>query len=293
MDLSAKSGAVIMLALLCACSTIEESQPRNVNISFDLQANGQSSRCGVPLGLLGHDHKQAYLHDARFYIQDVALIRRDSVRVPVALQRSDWQNEQVALLDFEDATGGCSGGTPETNQQIVGSVPGGDYVGLSFTMGVPQSLNHTSTELEGAPLDVTAMGWSWQVGRKFAKIEVDPQEGVERVDGSRAATWYIHLGSTGCSGNPVTGETVSCLRSNRIPLHFEVFNPSHDIVVLDLSSLLAGSEIGQDQGMAVGCMSGPDDPECGAVFQNLGLDLHSGKPSQSGSSAFVVRSRIP
>ncbi|MDY0071639.1 MAG: metallo-mystery pair system four-Cys motif protein [Thauera sp.] len=253
-----------------------------VAISFELSANGRPARCGTPLGNLGSDDKPATLRDARFYVQDVILIDDNGTRTPVTLNPSDWQNQQVALLDFEDATGTCVGGTPATNMLVQGTAPAGRYTGLAFTVGVPPALNHTSTELEGAPLDIAAMGWSWQAGRKFAKIEIDPAEGVTKTDGSRSPTWYVHLGSTGCTGNPVTGEMVSCLRSNRIPLVIDQFDPAKQRVELDLGRLFQSSRVSEDRGGAVGCMSGPTDPECKAIFDRLGLSLDKGVPVDPG-----------
>ncbi|WP_211233770.1 MbnP family copper-binding protein [Comamonas composti] len=253
-------------------------------ITFEVVANGQAARCGTSLGALGSDAKRATLRDARFYVQDVALVGPDGKRTPIALTSNDWQNEQVALLDFEDATGTCVGGTSATNAVVTGTVPAGRYTGLAFTVGVPRTLNHTSTELEGAPLDIAAMGWSWQAGRKFAKIEIDPEGGVTKPDGSRSASWYVHLGSTGCTGNPVTGQTVSCLRSNRLPVVMERFDLNAQRVELDLTSLFQATRVSEDRGGAVGCMSGPTDPECGAIFQRLGLSLESGEPDVPGHS---------
>ncbi|MCR6651720.1 MAG: metallo-mystery pair system four-Cys motif protein [Cellvibrionaceae bacterium] len=268
----------------------DDLQP--VTIAFELVANGHSARCGAPLGALGRDAKRATLRDARFYVQDVALVQADGRRTPIALTPNDWQNDQVALLDFEDATGTCAGGTPATNTVVTGKVPAGRYTGLAFTVGVPPSLNHTSTELEGAPLDIAAMGWSWQAGRKFAKIEIDPEGGVTKLDRSRSASWYVHLGSSGCTGNPVTGQTVSCLRSNRLPVVLEQFDPDTQRVELDLGSLFKSTRLSEDRGGAVGCMSGPTDPECGPIFERLGLSLDSGEPDASRHSpAFSVATK--
>lgn len=275
-------------ALLGACASPPPPGPRTVVIDFALQANGQPARCGATLGPLGVDARPATLRDARFYVQDLALIRADGSHESVALERDNWQDGQVALLDFEDASGACQGGTTATHHQVRGQVAAGDYVGLAFSLGVPEALNHTSTELQGPPLDIAAMGWSWQAGRKFAKLEVNPEGGVAKADGSRAASWYLHLGSTGCSGNPLTGETVACLRGNRVPVTLPRFDPARDAVALDLGSLLAGSQVGRDLGGAMGCMSGPDDPECPAVFTRLGLDLASGQPLPAGQVVFRV-----
>lgn len=293
MNTSKRFSLLASAVLLGACSHAGTHEAQALSIAFELLANGQPARCSAPLGPLGREQIPAQLHDARFYVQDVALIAKDGHHVPLQLTTNDWQNANVALLDFEDGSGHCVGGTAATNHEVRGSIPPGDYVGLALTLGVPPALNHTSTELEPPPLDIAAMGWSWQAGRKFAKLEVDPQGGVAKVDGSRSATWYVHLGSTGCTGNPVTGETVSCLRSNRLPLQFERFDPKREAVVLDLSVLLGGSDIGRDQGMAVGCMSGPDDPECGPLFERLGLNLQSGEPLRPGYSPSVSRGARP
>jgi len=261
-----------------------------VTLTFALTANGQPAHCGAPLGRLGQDGQTAMLRDARFYVHDVALIDAAGARTPVTLAVNDWQNGQVALLDFEDGAGHCTVGTAATNPVVTGTVPAGHYTGLAFTLGVPHALNHTSTELEAAPLDIAGMGWSWRVGRKFAKIEIDPQGGVSKADGSRAASWYVHLGATGCTGNPVNGETVSCLRPNRLPVVLERFDTATQQVVLDLNALFQGNRLSEDKGGAVGCMSGPTDPECAPLFARLGLSLDDGLPTPTAkpSSVFGV-----
>lgn len=286
--------ALTTVVCLAGCATqLPEAPPeQSVSLSFALVAGEQPLRCGAAFGPLGHDQKRVSLRDARLYVQDVALIDDTGKPVPLRLQVNDWQDAKVALLDFEDGSGHCVGGTPATNTQVIGSVPAGHYRGVSLTLGVSQSLNHTSTELQGAPLDLAGMGWSWQAGRKFIKLELDPEGGVSKADGSRANTWYLHLGSTGCAGNPVTGETVACQRANRIPLRFDGFDPATQAVVLDVAALFRDSRLAVDEGAAVGCMSGPTDPECVAVFKRLGVSLNSGAPLDPGySPAFSARQK--
>ena len=286
--------ALTTVVCLAGCATQRPEAPpeQSVSLSFALVAGEQPLRCGAAFGPLGRDQKRVSLRDARLYVQDVALIDDTGKPVPLRLQVNDWQDAKVALLDFEDGSGHCVGGTPATNTQVIGSVPAGHYRGVSLTLGVSQSLNHTSTELQGAPLDLAGMGWSWQAGRKFIKLELDPEGGVSKADGSRANTWYLHLGSTGCAGNPVTGETVACQRANRIPLRFDGFDPATQAVVLDVAALFRDSRLAVDEGAAVGCMSGPTDPECVAVFKRLGVSLNSGAPLDPGySPAFSARQK--
>ena len=76
-------------------------------------------------------------------------------------------------------------------------------------MPLPFALNHSDYATATKPLDVAAMAWSWQSGRKFAKIEVTDPAGATGT--WTAKTFNVHLGSTGCTGNPANGETVVLL----------------------------------------------------------------------------------
>lgn len=286
---------ILLLAAagLAACSTVpadDATQP--VALSFELTSAGRPAVCGKPLGPLGTAKTAAKLHDARFYVQDVALLDAAGKATPVKLTQNQWQNGPTALLDFEDASGGCVG-TPALNKTVAGMVPPGKYVGASFTVGVPPTQNHSSVEKAGAPLDSAAMAWSWQAGRKFIKIEVDPKGGVRKPDGTKAPTWFLHLGSTECAGNPAKGETASCKRSNRVPVVFPAFDPATQAVRLDLASLFAASNIAKDQGAAVGCMSAATDADCPPVFGRLGLSLETGQPVEPGKSPAFTAVKKP
>lgn len=276
--------AIRFICFFAATPATVAAEP--VTLFFDLMAHGISARCGVSLGELGRDKKVAVLRDARFYLQDVALRNEVGNWVPLDLDENEWQSNQVALLDFEDATGKCAGGTADTNYVVTGMLPDGKYTGLQFTLGVPQEVNHSSSELAAPPLDLASMSWGWQAGRKFAKIEIDPNGGIRREEGSRATTWFLHLGSTGCVGNPLLG-VMSCLRANRVPISLKKFDPKRQQVVLDLVSLFQESHLSEDRGGAAGCMSSPSDPECVGIFTRLGLSLSDGRPVASGKSSSV------
>ena len=184
-----------------------------------------------------------------------------------------------AASDAEDATAGCRDGTPDTNPRVTGRIDAAAGPGpwrLAFTLGVPARLNHTATDLSPPPLDLAALGWGWQAGRKYLKLEVMPEGGIARPDGGRATTWFLHLGATGCTGNPVTGEIVTCARPNRARVVTAPLDPAHQRLVLDLGRLFSATDLARDQGGAVGCMSAPDDTDCPAVFAALGLDGGAG-----------------
>lgn len=274
---------------LAACTTTgtrNDTQP--VAIPFALVKDGQPVGCGQPFKKLGTGKAPSRLHDARFYVQDVALIDTAGKAVPVTLAVNEWQtgdakSGQVALLDFENGSDGCVG-TKAINTVVTGTVPPGQYAGVSFAVGVPEALNHTSIEKSPPPLDSAALNWSWQAGRKFMKVELDPKGGVTKPDGTKAATWFLHLGSTECAGNPASGEAATCKRPNRVPVRFPAFDPAKQAVALDLGALFAESDLSKDHGQAVGCMSGPTDGDCPVVFGRLGLALETGLPVNPGQS---------
>lgn len=277
-----------LLALVaCAAPPAEQS----VDVSFVLKAGDKPAGCGLELPGLGTKGTAAHLSDARLYLGEVALIDAAGKRVPLSIPDGPWQSGGVALIDFENAAGACRG-TQATNTRVVGTVPAGRYSGLSFTIGVPVPLNHTSHVTAPPPLDSVAMSWSWQAGRKFLKIELDPAGGVSRPKGARpSSSWYLHLGSTGCVGDPSHGEAVACSRPNRILVEFPAFDTRTQQVAVDLLPLFAATDITLDQGGAPGCMSGVDDADCPAVFRQLGLDLSSGRPADGGPKFLRVEAR--
>jgi len=168
---------------------VDVSERQQVAIRFALAAGDQTVECGREISGLGTGGQPAQLHDARFYISAPALIDAAGHEVPIELEQNDWQYANLALLDFENKTGKCIG-TADVNDTIKGSVPRGRYKGVSFVIGVPSViqdkdgkdvvLNHSNSATAPAPLDLQSMSWNWQAGRKFIKIEVDPEGGVTR-----------------------------------------------------------------------------------------------------------------
>lgn len=304
-----KTSSTSALLLAIACAGFGLAQPvaakdLPVSIAFALVADGKEVGCGAPLADIGSGKLTAKLHEARFYVYGFKLVDAEGRRTPVALEQSEWQYGDVALLDFKDARGGnapCTTGNPAKNTTILGTAPAGAYVGLEFSVGAPVetivdgkpvSINHSNVETAQPPLDVVGMAWNWQAGRRFLTIEVDPPTPVIKADGSKARTWMVHIGSTGCKGNPATGEIVSCAHQNRFSVVLDHFDVKTQRVEFDLTRLFEKSDIAADKGGAVGCMSALDDPECPAVFAALGLNLEdsaagardAGKQTRAGVS---------
>ncbi|MCU0527110.1 MAG: metallo-mystery pair system four-Cys motif protein [Elainella sp. Prado103] len=158
-----------------ALDSIAQTADQPVTLRFSAQVGDQPFQCGDRYPL-GHSGVVTTPTDFRFYISDVALMNATGERVPLVLQQDGrWQHDQVALLDFENKTGACTNGTVETRDQVVGTVPTGNYQGLEFTLGVPFSLNHADATLAASPLNLTSLWWNWRGGYKFLRIDLLPQ----------------------------------------------------------------------------------------------------------------------
>lgn len=296
--------SVLALALLSGCGggsgDDSSASTRAVALEFVAVAGHTPVQCNTLVAGLGTGAANAHIKDLRFYISNVALLQADGTETPLTLAANDdWNlsvgSDRVTLIDLEDASGACNGGTPATNALVRGTVPAGNYVGLKLTMGVPFALNHTlysDVATAKPPLDIGAMAWSWQSGRKFSKIELTDPEGANGQ--WSAKTFAVHLGSTGCVGNPATGETVQCQAPNRTQVHFAAFNPEQQKIALDVQALVAGNDVSKNLGGAAGCMSGGTDPECAGVFRALALDWKTdgtgtGLPIAGGAAQTVFR----
>ncbi|MPM99294.1 hypothetical protein SDC9_146485 [bioreactor metagenome] len=266
---------------------------QQVSIAFAAKAHGAAVACGKPIDGLGTTAVTAELRDLRFYVSNVELIDEAGRAAALRLAPGEWQTPEVALIDLADDAGACAQGSTGTNTQVTGQVPQGNYRSLRFTVGVPQAQNHSSVAAAPQPLDVQAMAWSWQAGRKFLQVEINPAGGVARAKGNAAPgrSFLLHLGSTGCKGNPMTGETVACQRPNRMEVRIDGFDPLRQRVVLDLAALYAGSDLRQDQGGALGCMSSTTDAECAPIFHALGIDLQTGQAAATAQTIFHGEAR--
>lgn len=274
-----------------------ERHTMKISVTFAAVAGTDAVSCGTPLTGLGTGSTTAALQDLRFYISNVRLTRRNKTSVPLTLGKNNAYNltrggNRVSLIDLENGTGACTEGDTRINATITGTVPEGEYVGIKMYMGVPFVLNHTDITAAPAPLDIAAMNWSWQSGRKFNKIEVIDPAGAAGTWASKA--FFVHLGSTGCTGDPASGATVSCSRSNRMAIRLAKFDPTTQKVAIDLKALLAGNDITVNRAGAPGCMSGATDPECGGVFGAMKIGwladgTGSGSALNGGSGQAVFR----
>lgn len=263
--------AVACSLMVVACGDDSEPPEVPVSVNFAVASDDGPWACG-DAPALGSSDSEFVISDLRFYVHDVSLVRAGGEVVSLATADDGiWTGQGVSLLDFEDGTGPCDSGNEGTNSVVNGTVPEGEYTGLSFTLGVPFDLNHQDAGVAVAPFSYSAMFWGWQGGYKFLRLDGETVAG----NGNR-----IHLGSTGCEG-AITNIT-SCANENLVTVILEPFDAATDVVVFDLEALFDGVDMeANTEGTPLGCMS-TDDPECDSLFEAVGL-------GSSSQSAFRVQ----
>lgn len=285
--------AAALIATLAACGGGSDTPAapapttQTVSIEFVGTVGDTPIDCSSSLAGLGTGGSNARLTDLRLFVANLKLINAAGQEVAVTLDANDFQltegSNSVALVDLENGSGYCVGDS-QMHATITGTVPVGTYSGVEMTLGVPEALNHSETFAAKAPLDNKDMAWSWQAGRKFAKIEVNPEKagatgtftgGIAKYNadgtlaGSFNSTFNFHLGNTGCVAGTNPGE-YSCSSDSTRTFHIHDFNPATQRITVDLKELFTLSALVEEHGGAPGCMSGPTDPECVAMWSVIG-----------------------
>ena len=272
-----------------------QSNSQEVSITFNAKVGEQEFTCGESYSGLGTSQTTVTPTDFRFYISAIALIDANGNAVPLTLEQDGkWQYQDIALLDFEDKSAACANGTVETRNQVVGTVPPGEYRGLKFTLGIPSDLNHEDATLASSPLNLTSLWWNWRGGYKFVRIDLDNQNTAlkheqhhgQGHDQAQNQSFLIHIGSTGCQA-ATDSQPSSCSNPNRTTVVFDSFDSAQNVVVADLANLVAQTNLEVNQpDTPAGCMSSPDDGDCLTIMHHLGLPF-ADEPSQ-GQTFFRV-----
>lgn len=290
---------ILLSSVLClsACGSDGSSssdvtvQTRSIEVDFDVVASSASAitslTCDTVVTGVGSNATRAKFKDMRFYVSNASFLAKQTdgseIKVPITLSSNAWNYSSgansVTLIDMENKSGSCAG-TTETNYKLVGTIAstaGQVLTGIEFTLGVPFEFNHTALAAMPAPLNIAAMGWSWQSGRKFAKIElVDSGDNLTPWSNSGFA---FHFASTNCVGNPANGETVSCAQPNRMSYHSHSFDYQTQKIALNLTGFLASSAI---EVANSSCMSEIGNTNCDPLFAAVKVDQATGQPIDGG-----------
>lgn len=250
-----------------------------VSLRFAAQVNGQPFECGRSYASVGTTKSTITPSDFRMYVSEVHLIDAAGKAVPVRLDQDGvWQLGDTALIDFENGSGPCRNGTAATNTTVRGSVPAGAYTGVRFTLGVPFARNHGDPTVAPAPLNSTAMFWTWQGGYKFLKFDTASTgqpalTAPPAADGGGGASGFsVHLGSTLCASPSRTQPPTACANPNRVMVQFDRFDLARNSIVADIGAVLAAANVDVNApGTSPGCMSFLKDADCPPVMSALGL----------------------
>ncbi|TGN04198.1 MbnP family copper-binding protein [Leptospira dzoumogneensis] len=225
------------------------------------------------------------LKDLRFYVSEFELVdQNDNVITLDVPNTGSWQYGGVALLDFENGKGSCSG-TTETNNLVQATVENKTYKTLRFTLGVPESLNHIDYSVAPSPLNVSGLAWSWTMGYRFFVGEFLSNDAATLGNAA-----VLHIGSAGCSES---AGVYTCTNSNRAVIELtptEGFNPFTQKVQFDLKKAVTGWDIstGSKSCHSMGAM---DSATCSLVYPNFGLDYSTGNAGSTAQTVFGIVSK--
>lgn len=269
-----------LAAASAGCGGTQDETGEIKEVSFAAAFGDKPFSCTETFKGLGTTKSDAQPLDFRMYIHDVRLVDGAGVEVPFELEQDGvWQRDSFALLDFEDGTGTCKTGSPETRTKITGRAPAGDYTAVRFKLGLPDHMNHFDAATAPAPLNVPGLWWAWKGGYKYVRLDLE-------TTGNKA--YYFHLGSTKCDGSVKEG--FSCAYNNVPEIEVTGFDPRAGAVTFDIASLYEGSnvdaQIDHKTDFVNGCMAFEGDPECPAVFERLGMKFESKDAAASKQSVF-------
>ncbi|MEY4575526.1 MAG: hypothetical protein RL701_229 [Pseudomonadota bacterium] len=261
-----------------------------ITITFKAKIGGSDFACGQTATGQGLAGSRVTPIAFKAFVQDVTLLDETDQEIPVTLDiRAPWQSRVVALLDFENATGACSGsGSAATNVVITGTVPPGTYKGISFSNGVPDYANHVNPTKLLAPLHDNAALWDAVAGFRFLDVALktlppwldpeDPDAGVAALPAGAGAE--LHVGSAGCADvvDADAGTSgIRCDHPNRNRVHLSPYTLGQSVIVADLAKAFGKLDLDTPNS----CDSGGDG--CAAPFKSLGIESADGEAAATQS----------
>lgn len=262
-----------------------------VTLVWAPEVNGEPARCDAVYQVGNGELRDYQLRDFRFYVTNAEVQGPAQGRIRW-LPRADgavYQDAELSVL-LAGFANGCAGTVEDRRFATTfhGVAPAGVIDRLAFETGLPFAANHSNVATAPAPLNVTAMNWSWLTGRKFIRVDGRSRLG----EGDTPANFHLHLGSTGCenggAGNSAA-PTAECRHPNRMAVTLDwPAGQNHLRISADVGRVFAASDVANNTPQTQpGCMSANTDPDCVPVMARLGLPFsHNGTVHPAGEQVF-------
>lgn len=146
---------------------------------------------------------------------------------------NDWQTEGTSLQWFNS---NCDvDGNTSSNQSLAINDPQGLWHNASevkFELAVPFAENHQNPLTQPSPLNISEMFWSWRLGHKFLRLDLQADSVAE------PRSWSYHLGSVGCqSASSMRAPAEPCSIPNRFEMVLQK-TTKHNALSFNLLELL-------------------------------------------------------
>ncbi len=267
------STPIIAAIVLSACS-----KPSPVTIPFTLTYHDQPVTCSKFGTSSTNTDNTIKLKDFRLYLHQIELQDTSGDWSALTLDStSPWQNNNTALLDFENNDADCQG-TPGTNTALTGTFSSENFQAIRFVVGVPFELNHQNPLIASAPLNESSMHWHWQGGYKFVRAEFIVGEQSRR----------LHIGSTQCKGE--INAISHCEKPNRAQVELANYSNINNNapVNIALDKLLDFNLA--DSKSKLTCMGHSDNPWCLNGLDWIGLN--DSKPQMAFSTGISAGIKV-
>ncbi len=301
--------AMVLLVAIAACDEDETAPMETEHMHpFDLNFAAVDRlveiACGDTIRELGPSGTTSIeISDLRFYVSNIRFYDDAGNPLAIELDSNEFQypsaDGDVALIDLTDTSAGACGGdgitypegTARTNSVITGHVDGHEVARVTFDVGIPQSLMKiviADNTAEGAPSPFAEMHWSWAYAYRFFVMNFVVHDGVTDGEG------YLHIGSNDCGGDGTKALTDrdACGKVNAVAVSLDM-DPERDKIIIDIRALLAGLDMLVDDGTSIvlgcACHSSVDQPDCAAVFANVGIDQATGLATANLNDVFKVK----